>query len=131
MADQAIITQSDRKRVPFNDFVGNPIHEGDTIVHPNGDTGVVVFDPEFHCQWCVDYGDGFSSPLFLQVNEKGRAVVQDPRTETPTQFIDSTISALDEIKTRVESGDLAHLPPDTQLSVIRGFLLNFGGYTGE
>jgi len=83
-------TGGESKRLaPWPDFKGNPIHEGDTIKHPTGDTGKVVFietnprlNPEAIAvewnevhQWRVDYGDGLLSSLCLQIGEKGMAVV--------------------------------------------------------
>lgn len=62
---------------PWIDFAGETIHEGDTIQHPSGESGTVVFHPgreDVSDQWMVDYGDGISSRLILQVGEKGRAV---------------------------------------------------------
>lgn len=66
------------ERSPYLDYAGHPIREGDTIRHPDGETGTVLFwrersDP-FE-QWRVDYNDGHPSRLFLQVGEKGLAVV--------------------------------------------------------
>lgn len=70
------------KRVcPWPDYSGNQIVEGDTLCHPSGEEGVVVFlsdenDPGD--QWRVDYGAGDLSRLCLQIGEKGRAVVNNP-----------------------------------------------------
>ena len=65
---------------PWNDFKGNTIFEGCTIVHPSGQSGVVRFrgDRQHQSdQWVVDYGDGsFESRLVLQIGQKGRAVIQ-------------------------------------------------------
>jgi hypothetical protein len=63
---------------PWQDFAGNDIHEGDTLQHPSGERGRVVFlaneaDPSD--QWRVNYGEGGLSRLCLQVGEKGQAVV--------------------------------------------------------
>ena len=66
------------KIAPFLDFKGNEICEGDTVQHPDGDTGVVVFlgqhdDP--YDQWRVVYDDGYPARLCLQINA-GEAVVK-------------------------------------------------------
>lgn len=66
------------RKAPWPDFAGNPIHEGDTIKHPSGEQGSVVFLPhEEHDgdQWRVDYGTGDLSRLCLQIGNKGQAVV--------------------------------------------------------
>jgi hypothetical protein len=68
------------KIAPWTDFAGNPIHVGDTIRHPSGENGKVVYldgpfeYPEDH--WRVEYGNGGPvSRLQLQVGDKGMAVV--------------------------------------------------------
>lgn len=66
-------------KAPITDFDGNDIYEGDTIVHPSGQHGVVVFHrdrEESSDAWCVDYGVGFESRLCLQVGAKGQGVVR-------------------------------------------------------
>lgn len=66
------------KAAPWPDFSGNDIHEGDTIEHPSGERGTVVFLPDeadAGDQWRVDYGTGDLSRLCLQVGYKGMAVV--------------------------------------------------------
>jgi hypothetical protein len=66
-------------RAPWSDFGGNPIHDGDTIRHPSGEVGRVVYRPEGateHDRWKVDYENGSPlSSLSLQVGGKGMAVV--------------------------------------------------------
>ncbi len=67
--------RSERRKCHFKDFDGKPIHEGDTIQHPDGMTATVVYDPG-HDMWRADYGDGsHPSTLSLQIGDKGRAVV--------------------------------------------------------
>lgn len=69
------------RKAPWTDFDGNLIYEGDTIVHPSGDRGVVTFLPDHDNaadQWRVDYGDGARSRLMLQIGDKGQAVVLAP-----------------------------------------------------
>ncbi|WP_047299720.1 hypothetical protein [Pseudomonas fluorescens] len=71
---------------PWPDYAGVKIQEGDTIQHPSGERGVVVFLPEHtepSDQWRVDYGDQALSRLALQIGDKGRAVVIDP-DKSPT-----------------------------------------------
>jgi hypothetical protein len=65
-------------KAPWTDFAGHDIHEGDTIEHPSGERGRVVFlaqenDPSD--QWRVDYGEAGLSRLCLQIGDKGKAVV--------------------------------------------------------
>lgn len=69
-----------RKIAPWKDYKGNVICEGDTIVHPSGEKGVVWF-AEYNesgtpsDQWVVDYGRKPHSRLCLQIGDKGQAVV--------------------------------------------------------
>lgn len=63
---------------PWLDFAGNVVREGDTIQHPSGERGKVVFLPAGTVasdKWRVDYGTGDLSRLCLQVGDRGRAVV--------------------------------------------------------
>jgi len=67
-----------RSRAPWSDFNGKDIHEGDTIEHPSGERGKVVFlahESDPGDQWRVNYGTGDLSRLCLQIGDKGRAVV--------------------------------------------------------
>ena len=71
------------EKAPWSDFAEKPIHEGDTIRHPDGDTGVVV-KIEFASlsdAWRVDYGDDYLSRLGLQIGERGQAVVVNTRSQ--------------------------------------------------
>lgn len=74
---------SDRKEVaPWPDYAGNPIHEGDVIVHPNGESGRVVcwrFEDAAEDAWQVWYANSVNR-LCLQIGERGRAVVRQPAT---------------------------------------------------
>lgn len=69
------------KRVaPWLDYAGKEIHEGDTIRHPDGEVGKVVFlYYEFNDSdaWRVNYGEGKLSRLCLQIGDKGQAVVTE------------------------------------------------------
>jgi hypothetical protein len=66
-------------KAPWDDFAGNPIHEGDTIRHPaDGSEGVVFVEHSMldSAKWRVRYhGLGGSSSLMLQIGDKGQAVV--------------------------------------------------------
>lgn len=62
---------------PYKDFIGKEIAEGDIIVHPSGEQGVVLLRlnrEDDQDRWIVDYGDGVESRLCLQVGDRGRAV---------------------------------------------------------
>lgn len=65
-------------KAPWPDFSGNDIREGDTIEHPSGERGTVVFlanEISPSDQWRVDYGTVGLSRLCLQIGDHGRAVV--------------------------------------------------------
>ena len=72
------------KKAPWTDFVGGPIFEGDTILHPSGQRGKVVCwdklyeDPSD--KWRVKYEDGDVARLCLQIGDKGMAVVTNEET---------------------------------------------------
>jgi hypothetical protein len=70
------------EQAPWSDFAGNSIYEGDTIRHPDGDTGVVVKVEAASPSdaWRVDYGDSYLSRLGLQIGERGQAVVVNTRS---------------------------------------------------
>ena len=71
---------------PWLDFKGNEINEGDVIMHPSGEIGIVMFRPERtnpDDQWMVNYGDNFESRLALQIGDKGQAVKVDYHIATP------------------------------------------------
>lgn len=57
---------------PFTDYRGEPLFNGDLIVHPESiQCGRVCI---VGLEWFVDYGDGNPSRLSLQVGDKGQAV---------------------------------------------------------
>ena len=63
-------------KAPWADFEGNYLFEGDIIIHPSGESGIIVFDKKFKCcdaMWFVDYGGGDFSQLCLQIGDKGQA----------------------------------------------------------
>lgn len=73
---------SNKRQAPWNDYKGNEIFEGDTIVHPSGETGVIAYRQNsisISDNWLVDYGDGVLSRLCLQIGDKGMAVKQGGR----------------------------------------------------
>ena len=62
---------------PYKDFIGNNLHEGDKIIHPDGQYGTIVFKASeggISSQWLVIYKGGPPSRLCLQVGPKGQAV---------------------------------------------------------
>ena len=66
-----------KSKAPWTDFENNELFEGDTIIHPSGETGIIVFKHKptnLHDQWLVNYGDKIYSRLSLQIGDKGRAV---------------------------------------------------------
>lgn len=55
---------------PYKDFKGNTVYEGDTIVHPSGESGVVVYYPDRPGQldrWYVRYDNGNEHRLAASV----------------------------------------------------------------
>lgn len=66
-------------RAPFDDFEGNWIHAGDRIEHPSGEGGFVRYRGQANDMlddWVVDYDDGTMSRLYLQIGDRGQAVVR-------------------------------------------------------
>lgn len=66
------------RKCPWPDFKGNDIHEGDTLEHPSGQFGTVIFvnhSPYPNDNWLVDYPNGGRSRLCLQIGYKGRGIV--------------------------------------------------------
>lgn len=73
-----VTMESKVNKAPWTDFTGNIINEGDTIIHPSGERGIVVFlahEKDTYSQWRVDYGDKGLSRLCLQIGEKGAGIV--------------------------------------------------------
>lgn len=69
-----------KHKAPWLDFSGNEIHEGDVLVHPSGERGVVCFYPDeklVEDQWRVFYAEhgGSHSRLCLQIGDKGQASI--------------------------------------------------------
>lgn len=71
-----------QRQVPWTDFEGNPLKEGDVIQHPEGDpewqTATIVFDEgkEGPLAWRAVYKGGESLWLGNQIGDKGRAVLK-------------------------------------------------------
>lgn len=71
-----------RRKAPWPDYRGADIFEGDTIIHPSGDSCVVVFilayassEADIANAWRVKYGDGDCLWLGNQIGDRGRACV--------------------------------------------------------
>lgn len=63
-----------RKTAPWPDCYGHSVSEGERIVQPEGDSGVVLFIADAadeEAQWQVNYGYG---PLRRLVDELGKQV---------------------------------------------------------
>jgi hypothetical protein len=75
---QPTLLEIKMNKAPWTDYNGQDINEGDTIQHPSGERGRVVFlvnEKDPGDQWRVDYGDGSLSRLCLQIGDKGQAIV--------------------------------------------------------
>lgn len=64
-----------RRKAPWPDYRGADIFEGDTIIHPSGETATVVFIAVLEDPWRAKYGNGESLWLGNQVGDKGQACV--------------------------------------------------------
>ncbi len=77
---------SNMNKAPWPDHEGNDLFEGDTIVHPSGQSGKIIFKPEGKYasdQWFVKYHSEYSAArLCLQIGDKGRAVKKFKKWET-------------------------------------------------
>lgn len=68
-----------KAQAPWPDYKGQTLHEGDEIIHPSGERGVILFKSERgpiagDC-WLVKYEDSEPlSRLILQIGDKGQAV---------------------------------------------------------
>lgn len=68
-----------RQIAPWPDYAGNLVQEGDRMVHPSGDTGIVVLLPGSSgdlTRWRVNYGGSLRS-LAEEIGAAGRCVVID------------------------------------------------------
>lgn len=73
-----------REKAPWPDYENNDLFEGDIIIHPNGETGIIEVDKNFanpNDRWRVNYGNRISSRLNLQVGKKGKAVKKKEQTK--------------------------------------------------
>lgn len=68
-----------REKAPWPDFAGNPVHEGDRLIRPCGESGVVRLreQDDGAGRWWVDYGHGQLRPLQTELGVTGRATVLD------------------------------------------------------
>lgn len=74
-----------KRKAPWKDFAGNTIYEGDYIMYPSEELGLVFYYPKgetVNDKWRVLYFDegrtGYSvSRLCLQIGDKGMAIVID------------------------------------------------------
>lgn len=66
------------RKTCYRCFAGNDLYEGDTIIHPDGDKGLIVWSVDKEIDqagiWKVKYKDGASSRLSLQIGPKGMGV---------------------------------------------------------
>jgi hypothetical protein len=73
-----------RRKAPWPDFAGNDLYEGDIIIHPSGEQGVIRYVPTINKtvtdDWLVEYRGSSvrCSRLVLQVGSKGQAVRRGP-----------------------------------------------------
>lgn len=72
-----------RNKAPWKCYNGNDIYEGDTILHPSGESGVVVYyegRTYLNDSWYVRYGEEeySESRLCLQIRESGMGIVRNP-----------------------------------------------------
>ncbi len=65
----------------YKDLIGNELHVGDVIVHPDGSKAKVVFDDAWENPWRAVYENGDNLWLAHQIGGKGSAVlgVMGPR----------------------------------------------------
>ena len=69
--------KNSKRLCPWKDFAGNELREGDKIIHPSGENGVIKFDrnsKRLTDAWWVVYSNSDFSRLCLQIGDKGRAV---------------------------------------------------------
>lgn len=77
LAEDDMSEIDNKRKSPWPDYEGNELFEGDTIRHPDGDMGVIVYLDSIkgeHNKWRVNYTDGHQAKLFLQIDDKGMAV---------------------------------------------------------
>ena len=65
-------------KAPWNDYLDKEINEGDTILQPSGQKGIVVYHEDREeptDAWCVKYDDKIESRLCLQICDSGMCIV--------------------------------------------------------
>lgn len=73
-------------KAPWHDYKGDDIHDGDEVVHPSGEYGVVVryHDiPEPLDAWRIHYESGEVGRMCLQVGWKGQLHVAPKDRSSP------------------------------------------------
>ena len=78
---------TDHRKSPYTDMSGNELFEGDAIAHPDGDSGVIVYDDTKSGPraWRVKYPDGDCPWLPHQIGPKGLAT-KLLKNETVTSY---------------------------------------------
>ena len=61
-------------KTPYKDYAGVQLYTGDIVRHPDWQQGVVYYDYRYSNKWRVQYDDGSTGALALQIGHKGRAV---------------------------------------------------------
>jgi hypothetical protein len=69
-----------KRKAPYQDYEGNDLHEGDTIIHPSGQRGVVKYFSNLVNPWRVKYArhdryGAITLALCLQVDNRGQAIL--------------------------------------------------------
>lgn len=124
---------------PWTDFAGNPIHAGDTIAHPSGERGKVLYEAgrlNETERWRVSYyGKAPTSSLALQIGDKGQAVVEvaaPERSDTPAGYT-GTVELVDcgtcgcQVSVPVDYRAAPHDLEKLRNAIQNGYI----GYTGE
>lgn len=77
------------QKTGLKDFKGHEIFEGDIIKHPNGETATILWD-KIHAGFRASYINPVGNEaIFLQVNDKGCAVVVGNILENPDLLINA------------------------------------------
>jgi hypothetical protein len=69
-----------KRKAPYQDYGGNNLYEGDTIIHPDGTCGIVQYFKNMLNPWRVKYQEDknsmvYTMALFLQIDHKRQAVL--------------------------------------------------------
>ena len=72
-----------KTKAPWSDFSDKPIFDGNTILHPSGEKGVVFLadDDDPADKWRVRYEDGQVHRLCLQIDDKAMGIVVPQNAE--------------------------------------------------